>query len=63
MLRNLFIIVLSLISYNLFAQEQPLPRSMTPAERLIWDDYLKNYPKDRGTNPPVGIPRTPGEWE
>ena len=36
---------------------------MTPAERLIWDDYLKSYPKDRGTNPPTEIPRTPAEWE
>ncbi len=36
---------------------------MTEAERLIWDDYLRNYPTDRGTAPPAQIPRTPAEWE
>lgn len=36
---------------------------MTEAERLIWDDYLRNYPTDRGTAPPTQIPRTPAEWE
>lgn len=36
---------------------------MTEAERLIWDDYLRNYPTDRGTTPPTQIPRTPAEWE
>ena len=36
---------------------------MTQAERLIWDEYLKNYPSDRGTAPPAETPRTPAEWE
>ncbi|HPF94625.1 MAG TPA: agmatine deiminase family protein, partial [Tenuifilaceae bacterium] len=36
---------------------------MTEAERLIWDEYLKNYPSDRGTAPPAETPRTPAEWE
>lgn len=45
-----------------FAQE-PLPKQMTPQEKLIWNDYLKNYPNNRGTTPPEQIPRTPGEWE
>lgn len=47
---------------SVFAQE-PLPKQMTLQEKLIWDDYLKNYPQNRGTNPPVEIPRTPSEWE
>lgn len=36
---------------------------MTDAERLIWDDYIQNYPTDRGTLPPDELPRTPAEWD
>ncbi len=50
------------LSANLYSQE-PLPKGMTEAEKLIWNDYLKNYPANRGTAPPAETPRTPAEWE
>lgn len=62
MQRTIFLILSFFFLTPLFAQES-LPRHMTPQEQLIWADYLRDYPKDRGTNPPSDIPRTPGEWE
>ncbi len=46
---------------SLFGQA-PLPKSMTEAERLVWEDYLDNYPASRGVMPPEQIPYTPAEW-
>ncbi len=57
-----FIIFLGIYTFS-FSQEQPLPKGMTEAEKLIWQDYIDNYPTDRGTTPPAETPRTPGEWE
>ncbi|MDD2550478.1 MAG: agmatine deiminase family protein [Bacteroidales bacterium] len=62
MLRFCLLVITLVLSTNLFSQD-PLPRHMTQAEKLIWNDYLRNYPADRGTAPPAEIPRTPGEWE
>lgn len=62
MLRFCLLAITLVLSTNLFSQD-PLPQHMTQAERLIWDDYLKNYPTDRGTAPPAQTPRTPAEWE
>lgn len=57
-----FIFFLGIYAFS-FSQEQPLPKGMTEAEKLIWQDYIDNYPTDRGTTPPAETPRTPGEWE
>ncbi|MDD2197386.1 MAG: agmatine deiminase family protein [Bacteroidales bacterium] len=62
MLRFYLLAITLVLSTNLFSQD-PLPRHMTPAEELIWDKYLRNYPTDRGTTPPAETPRTPAEWE
>ena len=62
MLRFCLLTILFAIASSVFSQ-QPLPKGMTEAERLIWDEYLKNYPSDRGTAPPTETPRTPAEWE
>jgi agmatine/peptidylarginine deiminase len=56
-----FALLLAVCSH-LFSQE-PLPKGMTEAEKLIWKEYLENYPTDRGTAPPAETPRTPGEWD
>jgi len=56
----LFVFLFS--SFQVFCQE-PLPKGMTEAEKLIWDDYIKNYPTDKGTSPPAEKPRTPAEWD
>lgn len=56
-----FALLLAICSH-LFSQE-PLPKGMTEAEKLIWKEYLENYPTDRGTAPPTETPRTPGEWD
>lgn len=62
MLRILSLFMLILIISNSFGQGN-LPKGMTEYERSIWDDYIKNYPFDRGTNPPDQTPRTPAEFE
>ncbi len=56
------ILTLIVLCYYSNAQEF-LPKGMTEAEKLIWKEYLNNYPTDKGTAPPAEIPRTPGEWE
>lgn len=62
-LRTFLFIILLIVSFNLLAQDQNLPKGMTPQEQLIWDEYLRNYPSNRGIDPPAQIPRTPAEWE
>ncbi len=62
MQRFLLLPILFLLSLSIYSQEH-LPKGMTEAEKLIWDDYLKNYPTDKGTNPPDLRPRTPSEWD
>ena len=54
--------MLILIVSNSFGQGN-LPKGMTEYEKSIWEDYIKNYPFDRGTNPPDQTPRTPAEFE
>lgn len=62
MLRILSLFMLILIISNSFGQGN-LPKGMTEYEKSIWEDYIKNYPFDRGTNPPDQTPRTPAEFE
>ena len=62
MLRILSLFMLILIVSNSFGQGN-LPKGMTEYEKSIWEDYIKNYPFDRGTNPPDQTPRTPAEFE
>lgn len=56
------IVTLLLTACFLYGQK-PLPKGMTDAEKLIWDDYLKNLPNDKGTAPPAEPPITPAEWD
>jgi agmatine deiminase len=59
-----FFLLFTFISLGTFTfSQEPLPKGMTPAERLVWDEYLKNYPTSKGTNPPAKQPRTPSEWD
>ena len=62
MLRILSLLMLILIISNSFGQDN-LPKGMTEYEKSIWDDYIKNYPIDKGTTPPELKPRTPAEFE
>jgi len=54
--------MLFLIISNSFGQGN-LPKGMTEYEKSIWEDYIKNYPVDKGTAPPELTPRTPAEFE
>jgi len=62
-MNRLFLLTILIFNILFVSGQEPLPRGMTEAERMIWDDYLKNYPADRGTAPPSEIPRTPSEWD
>lgn len=57
-----FLLISLCLTTSLFAQE-PLPHYMTEAEKAIYQDYINNIPEGKSTNPPAGIPRTPGEFE
>ncbi len=61
MLRLIFFTFIIASTLTLSAQD--LPKGMTDYERSIWEQYLKNYPTDRGTIPPSKNPRTPAEFE
>ena len=46
-MNRLFLLTILIFNILFVSGQEPLPRGMTEAERMIWDDYLKNYPADR----------------